>query len=97
MARRYRAPFLHVVLNNGGWRAPRQAVLSVHPDGIAATAPDIDIAFPQPPDYGGIAAAAGGAHTEIVRTSAEVDAALERALRAIKVEHRAAVIDAHIA
>ena len=51
MARRYQAPFLHVVLNNGGWRAPRQAVLSVHPDGIAARAPDIDIHFPQPPDY----------------------------------------------
>ena len=51
LARAYQAPFLHVVLNNGGWRAPRQAVLSVHPDGIAATAPDIDIDFPQPPDY----------------------------------------------
>jgi acetolactate synthase-1/2/3 large subunit len=97
MARRYQAPFLHVVLNNGGWRAPRQAVLSVYPDGIAATAPDIDIAFPQPPDYGGIAAAAGGAHAEVVRTPAEVDSALQRALHAIKVERRAAVIDAHIA
>ena len=61
---RYQAPFLHVVLNNGGWRAPRQAVLSVHPDGIAAQSPKIDIDFPQPPDYAGIAAAAGGAHAE---------------------------------
>ena len=81
MARRYEAPFLHVVLNNGGWRAPRQAVLSVHPDGIAARAPNIDIDFPQPPDYAGIAAAAGGAHPEIVRSVAEVKPALERALR----------------
>ena len=96
MSRRYEAPFLHVVLNNGGWRAPRQAVLSVHPDGIAAKAPDIDIHFPQPPDYAGIAAAAGGAHAETVRSVEEVEPALQRALRAIREEKRAAVIDAHV-
>jgi len=97
MSRRYQAPFLHVVLNNGGWRAPRQAVLSVHPDGLAARAPDIDIHFPQPPDYAGIAAAAGGAHPEVVRSVAEVRPALERAIRVIREERRSAVIDAHIA
>jgi acetolactate synthase-1/2/3 large subunit len=96
MARRYGAPFLHVVLNNGGWRAPRQAVVSVHPDGIAAKAPNIDIDFPQPPDYGGIAAAAGGAHVEVVKSAAQVDGALARALRAIRDEGRAAVIDAQV-
>jgi acetolactate synthase I/II/III large subunit len=96
MSRRYEAPFLHVVLNNGGWRAPRQAVVSVHPHGLAASAPDIDIHFPQPPDYSGIAAAAGGAHPEIVRSVAEVKPALERALRVIREERRAVVIDAHV-
>jgi acetolactate synthase-1/2/3 large subunit len=96
MARRYQAPFLHVVLNNGGWRAPRHAVLSVHPDGIAARSPNIDIDFAQPPDYAGIAAAAGGAHAERVKSIAEVKPALERALQAIRTEKRAAVIDAHI-
>jgi acetolactate synthase-1/2/3 large subunit len=96
MARRYEAPFLHVVLNNGGWRAPRQAVLSVHPDGIAAKAPDIDIHFPQAPDYAGIAAAAGGAHPETVRSVAQLKPALERALRVIRNEKRAAVMDVHI-
>jgi len=96
MARRYEAPFLHVVLNNGGWRAPRQAVLSVHPDGLAAKAPDIDIHFPNAPDYAAIAAAAGGAHPETVRSVAELEPAIERALNAIRKEKRAAVIDAHI-
>ena len=96
MARRYGAPFLHVVLNNGGWRAPRQAVLSVHPDGLAASSPAIDIDFPQPPDYGAIAAAAGGAHAESVRSVAEVKPALQRALHAVREQQRAAVIDAHI-
>ncbi len=97
LARRYEAPFLHVVLNNGGWRAPRQGVLSVHPDGLAAKTPDIDIHFPNPPDYAGIAAAAGGAHAETVRGAAELQPAIERALNAVRVEKRAAVIDAHIA
>lgn len=97
LARAYQAPFLHVVLNNGGWRAPRQAVLSVHPDGLAARAPNIDIHFPKPPDYAAIAAAAGGAHPERVRSVAEVKPALERALRAIRDEKRAAVIDAQVA
>lgn len=96
MARRYEAPFLQVVLNNGGWRAPRHAVHSVHPDGIAAGKPDIDIHFPQPADYGAIAAAAGGAHAEKISTVAEVDAALARALHAVLHEKRAAVIDAVI-
>jgi acetolactate synthase-1/2/3 large subunit len=96
MSRACRAPFLHVVLNNGGWRAPRQAVLSVHPQGVAARARHIDIDFPQPPDYAGIAAAAGGAHAETVREVAGVKPALERALQAIREEGRSAVIDAHI-
>ncbi len=96
MARRYNTPFLHVVLNNGGWRAPRHAVLSVNPDGVAAKAANIDIDFPQPPDYGAIAAAAGGAHAEVVRTAGEVDASIQRALHAVLHERRAAVIDAHV-
>jgi acetolactate synthase I/II/III large subunit len=85
------------VLNNGGWRAPRQAVLSVYPDGLAARAPNIDIHFPDPPDYAAIAAAAGGAHPEVVRSVAQVKPALERALQAVLRERRAAVIDAHVA
>lgn len=96
MSRAYQAPFLQVVLNNGGWRAPRQAVLSVHPDGLAAKAPKIDIDFPQPPDYAGIGAAAGGAHAERVRAVSEVKPALERALRVIREEGRSAIIDALI-
>jgi acetolactate synthase I/II/III large subunit len=97
MSRAYGAPFLHVVLNNGGWRAPRQAVLSVHPEGLAAKSPNIDIDVPQPPDYAGIATAAGGAHAERVKSVAEVRPALERALRAIREEKRSAVIDALVA
>ncbi len=94
MARRYRTPFLHVVYNNAGWRAPRFSTMGVHPEGLAARGEDIDTSFAPPPDHAGIAAAAGGAHAETVRSASEVKPALERAMRAIRDEGRAAVIDA---
>ncbi len=94
MARRYRAPFLHVVYNNGGWRAPRFSTIGVHPDGLAARGEDIETRFAPAPDYAGIAAAAGGAHPETVRSASELEPALERAVRVIREQGRAAVIDA---
>ena len=97
MARRYRTPFLHVVYNNGGWRAPRFSTIGVHPEGLAARGEDIATSFEPSPDHAGIAAAAGGAHPERIRTAAEVKPALERAMRAIRDEGRAAVIDAVLA
>ncbi len=94
MARRYATPFLHVVYNNGGWKAPRYSTLAVHPQGQASRTADLGISFDPPPDYAGIAAAAGGAHAEIVRKPQEVAPALERALRAVREERRCAVVDA---
>ena len=55
---------------------------------------DLGISFDPPPDYAGIAAAAGGAHAEIMRKPQEVAPALERALRAVREERRCAVVDA---
>ena len=72
MAARYRTPFVQVVLNNGGWRAPRFSALAVHPDGHAARADDLDTSFDPPPDYAGIAAAAGGAFARRVERPDEV-------------------------
>jgi acetolactate synthase-1/2/3 large subunit len=94
MARRYQAPFLQVIFNNRGWRAPRFSTLAVHPQGHTSRTEDIGASFDPPPDYGGIAAAAGGAHAELVRQAQDVEPALERALRAIRDEKRCAVIDA---
>jgi len=93
IARRYQTPFLQVVFNNQGWRAPKFSMLGVHPDGFGSRDPELDIRFEPPPDYSGIAAAAGGAHAEIVRAPRELAPALERALRAIG-DGRCAVIDA---
>ena len=97
MARRYRTPFLQVIYNNGGWRAPRFSALGVHPEGHASRAKDLAISFEPPPDYAGIAAAAGGALAITVKKADELDGALERALQAVRREGRAAVIDAWLA
>lgn len=93
MARKYETPFLTVVFNNRGWRAPRFSALAVHPDGYASRANDLDLSFDPPPDYAQIAAAAGGAFARTVRATEELDAALEAAFEAIRHDGRAAVVD----
>ena len=94
MARHYKTPFLQVVYNNRGWKSPKLSALAVHPDGYASRANEIGVTFDPPPDYGGIAAAAGGAFAAQVHTRAEAETALEQAMHAIRVEKRSAVIDA---
>src|SRR5205807_3434177 len=73
MARKYQTPFLQIVYDNGGWKAPKMSMLAVHPDGFASKAKDIGVSFDPPPDYGGIAAAAGGAFARIVRRPDELE------------------------
>jgi acetolactate synthase-1/2/3 large subunit len=65
----------------------------VHPEGFGSRAEELDIRFEPPPDYSGIAAAAGGAHAEIVKRPEEVAPALQRALQALRAG-RCAVVDA---
>ncbi|MGH7082630.1 MAG: thiamine pyrophosphate-requiring protein, partial [Acetobacteraceae bacterium] len=93
MARRYQTPFLTLVLNNRGWRAPKLSMLALHPEGYASRANELDITFDPPPDYGAIAAAAGGALAASIRLPEEMEPALRRAFRAVREEGRAAVLD----
>ncbi len=97
MARRYETPFLQVIYNNGGWRAPRAGALGMHPDGAASRAAGLDTEFAPEPDYAGIAAAAGGAYARTISRPEEVEPALQDALEAVRNEDRCAVIDARIA
>jgi acetolactate synthase-1/2/3 large subunit len=97
MARQYQAPFLTVVYNNRGWRAPKFSMLAVHPDGYAARAEDLHVDFDPPPDYAGIAAAAGGAYARKVQKVEEVEPAIAEALRAVQEEKRCAVLDMWLA
>ncbi|MEO8100117.1 MAG: thiamine pyrophosphate-requiring protein [Acidobacteriota bacterium] len=93
MARKYKTPFLTVIFNNGGWRAPRFSMLGVHPDGFGSQERDLNIAFDPSPDYSAIAAAAGGAYGRKVENVADVEPAIAEALRVIREEKRCAVLD----
>jgi acetolactate synthase-1/2/3 large subunit len=93
MARRYRTPFLQIIYNNRGWNAPRFSALAVHPDGFASRAKDLDLSFDPPPDYSGIAAAAGGAYARVVKRPQDVEAAVAEGLRVVVEEQRCAVLD----
>jgi len=93
MARRYRTPFLQVIYNNRGWKAPKFSALAVHPDGFASRAEDLDLSFDPPPDYSGVAAAAGGAFARVVKRPQDVEAAVAEGLRVVLEESRCAVID----
>ena len=97
MARKYQTPFLTVIYNNRGWRAPKFSMLAVHPHGYASKAQDIDVAFDPPPDYSGIAAAAGGAYAKIVKAVDEVEPAIAEALKVVREEKRCAVLDVWLA
>jgi len=97
MARKYQTPFLTVIYNNRGWRAPKFSMLAVHPDGYASKAQDIDVAFDPPPDYSGIAAASGGAFAKIVKKVDEVEPAVAEALKVVREEKRCAVLDVWLA
>ena len=97
MARRYRTPFLQIIFNNGGWKAPRFSTLAVHPDGFASRATDLDLSFDPPPDYSGIAAAAGGAFARVIKRPEDVEASVAEGLRAVLDEHRCAVLDVWLA
>jgi acetolactate synthase I/II/III large subunit len=93
MARRYQTPFLQVIFNNRGWKAPKFSALAVHPDGFASRAADLDLSFDPPPDYAGIAAAAGGAFARIIKRPEDVEAGVAEGLRVVLEERRCAVLD----
>lgn len=96
IARRYGTPFLQVVLNNKGWNAPRQSALSVHPKGFASRDDDIGISFEPSPDYGGIAAASGGALALVIERPEDVEAVVEQAFTALANEQRSVVIEVRL-
>jgi acetolactate synthase-1/2/3 large subunit len=51
------------------------------------------VSFDPPPDYSAIAAAAGGAYARRVERPEEVEPAISEAVRAVREEKRAAVLD----
>ena len=74
-------------------------MLGVHPSGLGSqsSAADLNISFGPldslNPDYGGIAAAAGGAWSRKVMKASELDEAMKEAIRVVKEDKRCAVLD----
>jgi acetolactate synthase-1/2/3 large subunit len=97
MARRYNTPFLTVIYNNGGWKSPKLSTLAVHKDGYASKSDNLDMSFHPASDYGGIAAAAGGAYARTVDRIQDLEDALDACLHAVQTEGRCAVLDARLA
>jgi acetolactate synthase I/II/III large subunit len=97
MAGKYGTPFVQIVYNNRGWKAPRFSAMGVHPDGYASRADDLDIGFDPPPRYADIAAAAGGAHARRVERPDEMEAAVAEAFDMVRNQGRSAVLDVWLA
>ncbi len=97
MSRRYDAPFLQIVYNNHGWKAPKLATLAVHPKGYASKAQDLGVDFEPQSDYAGIATAAGGAFGQVVKHPSEIDSALANAIKVLQTERRSVVLDIWLA
>lgn len=93
MAGRYKTPFVQVIYNNRGWKAPKMSTLALYPSGFVSKSSDFGVAFDPPPDYSGIAAAAGGAFASIVRKPCELNTTLAEAFRVVREERRCAVLD----
>ena len=89
----HRLPVLFIVVNNAMWGAVRRATLGMYPRGEAARSnrpPFIDLE--DLPAFEQVCAAAGG-YGERVEDPAEMPAALERALHAVNVEKRQALLN----
>jgi acetolactate synthase I/II/III large subunit len=89
----HKLPVLFVVMNNAMWGAVRRATLGMYPQGEAARSnkpPLIDL--DELPAFEQVCAAAGG-YGERVDDPAALPPALERAIRAVTVEKRQALLN----
>jgi acetolactate synthase-1/2/3 large subunit len=96
VAQANRLPFLTVILNNAMWGAVLRSTTTLYPDGYAARDNQAPLTFMEPsPSFEKIVEASGG-HGELVERPDQLPAALERALRAVKVEGRQALLNVRI-
>ena len=88
-------PVLTVILNNAMWGSVRKATLGLYPDGAASRINRAPLTYLDPsPDYHKIVEASGGFGEE-VKEPGELPGALERALKAVDVDKRQAVLNVH--
>ena len=91
----YDLPVLTVIMNNKMWGSVRKATLGLYPEGAASTANQAPLTYLDPaPAYHKIVEASDG-YGEEVQDPDELPAALERAIKAVDIEKRTAVINVH--
>ncbi|EPQ54893.1 Thiamin diphosphate-binding protein [Gloeophyllum trabeum ATCC 11539] len=93
IARRYETPFLTIILNNGGWKSPKVAMLGVYPNGLGSSVHGdrLTVGFgPSVPDYSQIAVAAssGWVYGRKVERRDELEEAIREAVRVVVEEKR---------
>ncbi|KAI1093304.1 thiamine pyrophosphate enzyme [Rostrohypoxylon terebratum] len=94
VAGRYEIPILTIVLNNGGWKAPRNSAMLVYPNGLSAAAADdeINISFRPTPNYAALAEAAAGPGTDDADAAKAAEGGWMKGVRAKTVgEFKAAI------
>jgi len=93
VGRAHDLPVLYVVFNNRAWNAVKRAVQSHAPEGWTARTGHMPLSDLEPaPDYEMVCQASGG-YGERVESPAELPAALQRALRAVRDEKRQALLN----
>jgi len=83
VAQQYKLPILTVVLDNGGWKAVKEAVLRVYPEGGAKAAENYQSRLEGQQRRFEQVAQAFGAHGEYVADPAELEGAISRAMTAV--------------
>ena len=92
MAAKYNTPFLTVIYNNQGWKAPRMITTAEHPDGYAAKSGKFWTSFEPSARLDLVAQAAGGAFARTVTAPGELPGALAEGMEAVR-KGTAAVIN----
>ncbi len=93
VAQAQQLPILTVVLNNAMWGAVRRATTTVYPSGYAARDNTPPLTYIEPsPQFEKVVEASGG-YGERVEDPAQLPGALERAMTAVKVERRQALLN----
>ncbi len=91
----YDLPVLTVIMNNKMWGSVRKATLGLYPEGAASQANQAPLTYLDPaPDYHKIVQASDGYGEEVTEPT-DLPAALERALKAVDVDKRQAVLNVH--
>ncbi|KAL1863959.1 hypothetical protein VTK73DRAFT_6279 [Phialemonium thermophilum] len=97
IAKRYNTPYMLIVLNNGGWNAPKSSAVLLHKDGrsVKTNRKDLHLSFDPSPDYPAVAAATGKAWGAIVTSGDDLDKTIEEAIGVVR-GGRSAVVEVHV-